>query len=229
MDGGRCLLCNDHGALSSSVCLSCIADLPRIVSACPRCGTPRSTALVCGACARSAPQCHAVFAGFRYLFPIDRMIHDWKYHGRSHWLPVLADGLLERLKRDLHSTPQVLIPVPLHARRQYWRGFNQAGVLADYLGARLHIPVWKQVVRTRATPSQTGLARGGRRQNMRGAFALNTPLPRWRIALVDDVYTTGATAGELARLLLERGAVEIQMWCLAHAAGRISTGDNAAQ
>lgn len=228
MDAGRCLLCNDRGALQSSLCAPCIGDLPRIVNACPRCGTPRPETMLCGACAQSAPPFNAVFAGFPYLFPIDRMIQDWKYHGRPLWLPVLADGLLERLERDRYSVPQLLIPVPLHARKLCRRGFNQAAVLADHIGARLGIPVWKQVKRTRATQSQTGLMREDRRHNVRGAFALRTGVPRRRIALIDDVYTTGATTSEVARLLLERGAEEVQVWCVAHAADLTSARRDAA-
>ena len=119
----------------------------------------------------------------------------------------------------LQSNPQVLIPVPLHWRRRWARGFNQSESLARGLGLALKLPVLTWAVRrVRATPVQTSQTPADRRKNVVGAFrALRlSPVKDLRILLVDDVLTTGATSEAVTLALLEGGAAQVDVAVLAH-------------
>ncbi|MBI4526449.1 MAG: ComF family protein [Deltaproteobacteria bacterium] len=124
----------------------------------------------------------------------------------------------------MRSFPQVyfdaIIPVPLHRKRLRWRGFNQAVVLAREVSRAWNVPVDPFVLsRTRETPPQTQLTEEERRKNVRGAFVLNRKksVKRKVLLLVDDVYTSGATARECSRVLRRAGAKEVHVLTLARA------------
>ncbi|MGA8865494.1 MAG: phosphoribosyltransferase family protein, partial [Candidatus Sulfotelmatobacter sp.] len=128
---------------------------------------------------------------------------------------MLAEALTD-LEPDFSSTPVMVVPVPLFRARQRQRGFNQAELIARaalkiHSGEgrlRLGAPVLE---RKRETQSQTGLTSHQRRQNLRGAFAVAQPeaIRGQEVVVVDDVYTTGATVSECARILLRAGASKV--------------------
>jgi ComF family protein len=110
---------------------------------------------------------------------------------------------------------QLLLPVPLQARRLSERGFNQAAELARWLSAYLNIP-WAggRLIRVRDGDHQQASRRSQRRLNVRGAFSCRSPMPR-RVALIDDVMTSGATAEEACRTLRRAGVERIDVWTVA--------------
>jgi ComF family protein len=131
---------------------------------------------------------------------------------------VLAN--LWRQRAELHMPVDVLIPVPLHWRRQWQRGFNQAELLCRTLHATCPelesctvAPKW--VKRQRSTAAQSGVSARQRVGNLQGAFTVSEPCDNLRIAIVDDVLTTGATAAAVADVLVDAGARYIEVWCLA--------------
>jgi ComF family protein len=140
-------------------------------------------------------------------------VHAFKFGGRRALAVPLGDLLVETAAGSLPAgAPDLLLPVPLHPRRQRTRGFNQAGLLARRLGRSHGWPVREDVlVRTVATPSQTELDAAGRRANVRGAFRLRRPaaVAGRHVVLVDDVLTTGATLSECARCLRAAGAARV--------------------
>ena len=135
------------------------------------------------------------------------LVHALKYKGRRSLAPRLAAQMKLR-GREILQDADCVTPVPLHWRREYRRGFNQARELARHLGR----PLIEVLTRTRHTRAQVELAADRRRANIRGAFALRPRLIRrqavrgLRIVLVDDVSTTGATLDECAAVLKLGGA-----------------------
>jgi ComF family protein len=201
-----CVLCLDPGQPPTrDLCAACEADLPRS----PELAPPAAF--------------DAALAPFAYDWPVDALIRDFKYHGRLAHGRVLGTLLADAAGAALSGgepVPQALVPVPLHPRRERERGYNQAWELARVLGRELGIPVVANLVlRTRETPPQASLDAAARRTNLVGAFALRRAPGVERIALVDDVLTTGATLGELARVLRAAGAGRVTAWTVARATG----------
>ncbi|MBA3944292.1 MAG: ComF family protein [Herpetosiphonaceae bacterium] len=132
---------------------------------------------------------------------------------------VLADPLAELAVQIAGSAiPLVdaIVPVPLYARRQRERGFNQAELLAQGIGLRLDLPLLAQgLCRKRPTHQQVGLDRTERRANMVGAFRWQGSPPPRRVLLLDDVVTTGATMEACAAALRLAGAAEVHGWAIA--------------
>ena len=114
--------------------------------------------------------------------------------------------------------PDCLIPVPLHPTRLRQRGYNQALEIARPLSTRLQIPLEIDAVRRiRATPAQALLPLKERARNVRGAFVARRRFDGQRVAIVDDVMTSGHTANSLAQCLRRAGAENIEVWVVARA------------
>jgi ComF family protein len=137
------------------------------------------------------------------------IIHALKYERRRSISPRLG-ALMRECGAPLLRDGAIVVPVPLHRRREYERGFNQAEDLATHLGA----PVMKLLTRVRHTQSQIELPKNQRQQNVKNAFALAVPgslLPvPGIVVLVDDVSTTGSTLEACARVLKDAGVKEVR-------------------
>ena len=145
----------------------------------------------------------------------------FKFNGALDLAPALVQRLLDAHQHDASSRhPGLLLPMPLSAPRLRERGYNQAWELARRIGVALNCQADAQILlRHRDTPHQTALVPSEREANVRGAFAVE---PRRRaelrgreLTLVDDVMTTGATAAEATRVLLQAGAAKVQVWVVA--------------
>jgi ComF family protein len=207
----RCVLCGSRGqAPCLDLCCGCeasceAADEPEIAGPAPL--------------RRSC-------APFAYAPPLDHLVHALKYRGQLATARVLGTLLADWLsRRGLPREVDVIVPVPLHPDRHAERGFNQSAELARQLGRRLELPVAESLaVRRRATPPQVGLHLDERRRNLAGAFGAG-PAAGLRVAIVDDVTTTGTTLQELAGVLMQAGARSVDAWCVARTdRGRIHTG-----
>jgi ComF family protein len=148
-----------------------------------------------------------------------KLIHRFKYTGHHYLRRVLTDWLAEAFQdeRIKRQPVDALVPVPLHPRRKRERGFNQAQSLCELLSSRRGLPLWPALERVRYTATQTRLTRPERNENVRGAFRC---LPRWplqdaRLLLVDDVFTTGSTVDECARVLRRAGAASVRVLTVA--------------
>ncbi|TQV62537.1 MAG: ComF family protein [Halothiobacillaceae bacterium] len=213
----RCLLC-DAPAGADHLCEACADDLPRIPLACPCCARPVVTPGPCAVCLKRPPPFDAAIAPLDYAGAARHLVTRFKFGGRlSHGVP-LAHHLIEAVRRDIATTlPDALIPVPIHPRRLRERGYNQSMELARPLARRLGIPLLPHALqRVRATTPQMRLPEAARAANVRGAFAVHGDLPA-HVALIDDVLTTGATVGELARLLKREGCERVDVWCATRA------------
>jgi ComF family protein len=148
------------------------------------------------------------------------LIHLFKYSGMKPLAERLSGLLLRAMPLD-GAAYDLVVPMPLHWRRRWKRGFNQATLLARHVARRRGIPMLEAVRRVRATATQAGLTNSNRRKNVSGAFRVatryteNSALSGKRILLIDDVMTTGATGAACARALKRAGASSVTLLTLA--------------
>lgn len=217
----RCTLCS--AALSGTdfckLCPGCYQHFARISQPCYRCGIPLHSGQLslCGRCIAAPPPFSRCITPFRYASPVSDVITQFKHHGNLAYGQLLAELLSEHFLSAGHfDSIDALIPVPLHQRQLRKRGFNQSAELARVLSRRLDIPLNLHAIqRCQDTPSQQQLDKAQRLANLRQAFRLNRSLQGQRLAIIDDVVTTTATASALSRLCLDQGAREVQVWALA--------------
>jgi ComF family protein len=216
------------------LCTECLDRFtPMERSCCPACGRIFRTVdhpdHACGGCTASAKTGQTVMsvrsAGLLEGALMDA-IHALKYDGKIQLARPLGRILLAALMREfIPEQIDVIVPVPLHRARLRQRGFNQVLLM---LREWPDFPLVRQagiviepriIVRTVNTVSQTGLGRGKRKANVRGAFAVASPdrIKDRRVVVIDDVFTTGATSTECARMLVRAGAATVSVLTLAHA------------
>ncbi|MFP4614447.1 MAG: ComF family protein [Thiohalorhabdus sp.] len=218
----HCLVCGEGVPGPVRLCPACRGGLPQTPERrCPRCAHPGvDPERPCGRCQRRPPAFHAVHAPGAYREPLAGWVRELKYGQHLGLAPTLAAVADQGLADWLHlHRIDLLVPVPLHRHRLADRGFNQALLLARLLGARHRLPVRARgLARTRPTATQVGLADRHRTANVRDAFhARPWAVADRRVALVDDVVTTGATADAAARALLEAGAERVGVVAVARA------------
>lgn len=219
-----CLLC---GRITDrNLCVDCTAALPRNVCACAICGLPLVTQPLpggtCGACFGRPPPFVRTVAPLLYRPPVTTLVQRAKFYGGLVDANVLGELLADAVAiayPDDEALPDVVVPVPLSWRRLMWRGHNQAGLIARRPAAKTRVPIdYDLCRRVRHTPPQTGLSRTARGRNLTRAFDVRRAPPA-RVALVDDVMTTGTTLRSLARALLAAGAAEVHVWVAARTPG----------
>jgi ComF family protein len=214
-----CALCAAASG-SALLCADCAADLPVIECPCPVCALPTGHRAICGECVRSPPPFAGTISALAYAFPVDRLIQRIKYGGNIALVDWAGAALAAAVRanfahRDPRLRPQWIAALPLSASRQRERGFNQAAEIAARVAAAAALPVFAPLERVRAGPPQAALEWTARQRNVSGAFAVRRPVRGTRIALVDDVMTTGATLAEASRVLIEAGAHRVECWVVA--------------
>ncbi len=208
-----CLLCQAASG-AELLCRACARELPTTASACPRCASPGTGNAECGACIAGAPHYDASYAAFVYAYPVDALIQALKYGGQLALAGLFGHELHQRIGRA-HGI-DLIVPMPLHPARLAERGFNQAAEIARVLSRLNGIPMDTQLARrVRDTAPQAALPWRERATNMRRAFACGRDLSGLRLAVVDDVMTTGATLDEFARTLKKHGAARVENWVVA--------------
>ena len=225
------------GLLYPPACVGCDASLGHGAYLCAECHylTPRVDPPFCTVCSQHfegeifdegsfvCRDCRAhefafdcaVSARRHVSLPRDLVVR-FKYNREYFLRRPLSDWLVEAFHEDARlRAPMVdaLVPVPLHPRRERERTFNQAAVLARLLGRRVGLPVWPALRRRRFTDTQTALTRSERLENLRGAFvhAARVEVKGAHLLLIDDVYTTGSTVDECARVLRRAGAASVRV------------------
>jgi ComF family protein len=207
--GGSCFIC--RGAARALLCAQCEAELPRLERPlCPRCALESPGGAVCGRCLSQSPAYDATHAALAYDFPADALVHALKFRGELALAPLLARPLADKLRDDRVDH---VVPVPLSAQRLRQRGYNQAVEIARHL--RKGAPELALCERTRDAPPQIELPHDERQRNVRGAFRCTRALIGARVAVVDDVMTTGATLDEMARTMKAAGATYVVNWVVA--------------
>jgi ComF family protein len=220
-----CLCCGLITPNSSlSLCEFCYYALPWLGHSCSICALPLAdqNAHFCGQCLQKPPAFFTAKIPFRYDYPLDQMILDFKFQqgfARGKSLSHLLIDFLRDAYKDAYL-PDAIIPVPMYWHRRFLRGFNQSEMLARDIARTLSIPRLTQVcIRHHHQQTQKDSNQKTRLSNLKNAFSIN---PKKRslikgkhLALLDDVVTTGATARELAKLLMSNGAASVVVWALA--------------
>jgi ComF family protein len=207
------------------VCRACLAKPEPLAAeySCVQCRAPFQSRFPldeqgrCALCRRGVRGFDAAYSFGFYENELRKLIHLFKY-GRVQTLSAPLGKLLARaLPRE--RSFDLIVPMPLHWRKRWQRGFNQAELLARQIGRRTQVPVVNALRRVRYTESQAGLTSAKRRQNVSGAFQAKRgrALDHLHVLLIDDVMTTGATAASCARALKRAGAVHVTLLTLARA------------
>lgn len=212
------------------VCRGCLnaPELFRAEIFCAACGTPFVNRAPldesgrCALCRLGANGYDQVYAFGAYEGTLRKLIHVFKFEGVRTLDRPLGAFLAQALPRD--ASFDAIVPMPLHWRRRWRRGFNQSELLARQIARRWNIPVIGAVRRRKNTAPQAGLTSAQRRANMQGAFELaaqvrsarlKDSLKGKRLLLIDDVLTTGSTASACARVLKRAGAAHVTFLALA--------------
>ena len=219
----QCEVCRQWA--QAAVCDDCVSRFAAAVPRCSRCGLRLGlSAPACGECLRDVPPFEHTVCAADYAFPWDALIAAFKFHDRVELAAALAERLLAAVRASATPPPQLVVPVPLAPARLAERGYNQAWELARRLApavgatAQAHL-LWRPA----DSAHQAELGRLARQNNLRRAFMVDPrrrgELLGRRVALVDDVMTTGATAREAAAALLRGGAAAVDVWVVARTAG----------
>jgi competence protein ComFC len=214
----RCVGCGQYHTLLCDSCRRSLDYFP--ATTCHGCGRALRSGVtgLCTRCARQTPSLTGRFAVAYTTGPLRIAIHRLKYSDQSR----LAEPLSLMLIGWWHDNPlpaEVIIPIPLHPRRERERGYNQAALLARQLEPAIGLPINETILtRTRDTRPQVGLGSAERQQNVAGAFTcVDSILAGRSVLLLDDVTTTGATLEAAAYALRAAGAREVWGLTVAHA------------
>ncbi len=220
-----CLLClapiRGKVEAGAQVCADCDAELPRPAPhACRQCAASLDAPGVCGTCLADPPAFDAAVAACRYAFPVSPVISQFKYGARLALAGWLADVLARAVRQRGELGVDWMLPLPLSRERLAERGFNQSALIAAGVSRRVGLPLHRnELLRVRHTAPQASLDHDERKRNVRGAFdiAADAAIADQRIALVDDVMTTGATLDAAAQALKKAGAARVEVWVVARA------------
>ena len=224
----QCLICNDRVAANGTLCLTCWHNVRFITDPyCACCGQPFDYAIgkdaLCGECLRERPPYARARAVFRYNEHSRALVLKLKYADQAH-LAAVYGTWLANFGKDLVGVSDVIVPVPLHYWRFISRRFNQSALLARALQKQCALPVLPDgLQRIRRTKPQPGLTRKQRKDNVKGAFIVSprhaAAIKGKTILLIDDVMTTSATINQCAQVLLDSGAMQVNVLTLAKKAG----------
>lgn len=210
------------------LCPDCLRPPKRLAADyfCRSCGTPFENAFpldaqgCCALCRHGLRGFDAAYCFGSYEGRLREWIHLFKYAR----IRTLANPLVELLAASLPRSERfdAIVPVPLHWRKRWQRGFNQSELLARGIARKWGLPVVNALRRRRYTSAQAGLSNTGRRKNVAAAFAHRRRVKGQRVLLIDDVLTTGSTAAACARALRDAGALRIAVATVARADRRLS-------
>lgn len=219
----KCIFCLEelNGTTSNLTCANCYKILPFIKNFCPRCGVSVNEGEegVCFNCKSINYNFNKARAVFDYTGDVARAIHKLKYNGLKDLAKPLAGFMCDAfVLADLNA--DIVCSAPLFETRMKERGFNQSELLAKELADKFKIPYVELCVKVKENPSQTTLDFKSRRENVKDVYAVNKDYKKLvkdkTILVVDDIFTTGATTDEIAKVLKLAGAKEVNVFTLAH-------------
>lgn len=175
----------------------------------------------CSLCRLGLTGFDTVYTFGSYEATLRQLIHLFKYDQMRPLAKPLGALMARAIPREQRF--DLIVPMPLHWKKRFSRGYNQSELLAQEIARRWGVPVRKIVRRVKPTAPQAGLTNSKRRLNVRGAFSTSAKLKGLRVLLVDDVLTTGATASACARVLKRAGASHVTVAAVARTDRRMET------
>jgi ComF family protein len=214
-----CVACGTVTPSSTAFCLGCELELERIPERhCPNCAEPGDfESDLCPRCELRPPPFSRVFAPFLHHGPIARAIHQFKYEDHPELAPVLAALVIREAQDFLAMAPKIVCAIPLHRKRRWRRKYDQAQLLSYEIAQRTQRRHAECLRRSRDTRRQVGLTEAQRDQNVAGSFEPLGNFAGESLLLIDDVFTTGATARSAALALRGAGARDTQVLAIARA------------
>lgn len=212
----HCPICKKSLQSCHGLCPDCFAHIRFITTPlCARCGRPFEFQIIeeplCGTCCTKEPIFKKARTAFVYDAYSRELILPFKHGDKTEMTPLLTTFLMTA-GAELFPEIDVILAVPLHKTRLIKRKYNQAGLLAKSVAIKAQKPYLPHVlIRHKATPSQGHMKSADRKKNVAGAFNIKHAdlIKNKRILLIDDVYTTGATLNECAKVLLKHGAKNV--------------------
>jgi ComF family protein len=198
------------------LCVFCQQHLHFIETACHQCGIPLPSAqTLCGKCIQTTPAFDATCCALHYDDTSQPLIHRLKIQHNNAITRLLSELLIDAIKKHQHL-PDIVIPVPMHWRKNLHKGNNHAHLLAKQLCRELQLPLnTSNLQRITNNPAQKQLNAQQRQKNLHRAFHCTEQVEGLSIAIVDDVITTGSTMNAIAQTLKKSGAKEVLCWAVA--------------
>ena len=218
-----CCLCDNKGTNGLDLCVYCHKNLPWNLSCCHKCACPlpdqRRINDQCGRCLNNLSDIDRSIIPFLYRPPVDFMVRRLKFSSDTKFSRLAGELISHAVSSQAaleNDLPDLLLPVPINSHRLMQRGFNQAALIADVVAERLSIQCSSGAVqRINQQLQQSGLSARDRETNIRRAFSVTGEVEGLHVAIIDDVYTTGATARAIARQLRRAKASKISVWAFA--------------
>ncbi|WP_131781298.1 ComF family protein [Legionella gresilensis] len=213
-----CVLCNQYHHEQLAICNPCLKLFIPLKYACSICrvALPSDCILQCGYCSKQKPTYDQVLTAYAFEEPLRTLIHQFKYYKALYLSTLLVKFMLDALPSQTYR-PDCFIPIPLHPKRLYNRGFNQSVILAKLLSKYLNIPIDLTLLhKIINTPPQATLSRKQRHQNLKASFIAKSNRYQ-HVTIIDDLITTGNTANEVAKLLKKQHVQRVDVWCIARA------------
>ncbi len=211
-------VCVGCGQTGSWLCPICQHKIIRVLrQTCPYCGRLTKGGRLCSRCRPKSNLTGLIVAGYYTEGPLKEAICAFKYEFVMELLPYLSSLLARTFMGNTPQRQKALVPIPLSFWRRAYRGYDQAKLLTQEVSKISGVPVENYLLRTGHQLPQVGLPNIKRRENVQGVFRVIKKPTHNRVVLVDDVFTTGATMEEAARVLRQAGAREV--WGLVLAKG----------
>ncbi|MGP1570242.1 MAG: ComF family protein [Eubacteriales bacterium] len=221
-----CICCGNliNAGKKYSLCEDCIRDLDWVnAHECEKCGVKLKTGekKICKTCVERTQNFDRAYTCLVYDDMAKKMITEYKFNGKSYMADALADIMVDKFLTS-GCAADLVIFVPMHPKKERQRGYNQAELLARKFAKKLDLPVSCGILlRKGYKKAMSKLRAEERADNIKGVYAISEDikslelLKRKSVILVDDIYTTGTTANECARLLKEAGAESVSVFTLA--------------
>lgn len=215
---GICFICDvyDENIKKDHICEDCRDKLHFIgKNRCPTCGKPLeiiNDTNKCSFCIKNNFYFKRAFSPLEFTGELKDAIYKFKYQSKPYMYKSFGELMVRELLKEKIEPIDIIVPIPLHRSRMAKRGYNQSELVAKYISKKLNIPLdRKNLIRTKATKEQNTLSRLERQKNIKNAFSVRDDrvFMNKRVLLVDDIFTTGATVNEGAKVLKSVKAKEV--------------------